>query len=437
MLTQQACCQTSYWPHTRGELVTFCDKSGTFIIEEQRGDDREPDMEALHTLVIAAQNGDLDAFGLIVQRFQGMAYTSAYAMLEDAQLAEDVAQEAFIEAYLNLPKLREPAAFPGWFRRIVFKQGDRVLRGKRLATVPLEPATSFDLPVDDLNPIHLAENSEMQGFVRSAIEALPEHERIVTLLFYVDGYTLKDIGAFLEIPVTTVKKRLYDARKRLKERLMNEVRVTVRGQQLRSRHYPDKIRLFIAIRRGDLASVKAQIERDPTLVTMKMAWDATTTLRYQVVIPVGNTALHEASDKGHVAIAELLIDYGANIDARTRSSITPMHNAILGHHTGVVKLLLARGAHVNAALASGLTPLHLAALKGYSDIAEILLDMEAEVNAQSQSGRTPLHWAALNGHEGIVRLLLEKGANVEALDELGRTALDWAIARGQSDVVPI
>ena len=418
-------------------LVTFCNKSGTFIIEEERGDDREPDMEVLQSLVVAAQNGDLDAFGLIVQRFQGMAYTSAYAMLEDAQLAEDVAQEAFIEAYLNLPKLREPAAFPGWFRRIVFKQGDRVLRGKHLTTIPLEPATSFDIALENLNPIHLVENSEMQSFVRGAIEALPEHERIVTLLFYVDGYTLKDIGAFLEIPVTTVKKRLYDARKRLKERLMNEVRVTVRGQQLHSGHYPDKIRLFIAIRRGDFASVKAQIERDPTLVTMKMAWDTTTTLRYQVVIPVGNTALHEAADRGHVAIADLLIDYGANIDARTRSSITPMHNAILGHHTGVVKLLLARGANVNAALANGLTPLHQAAMRGFTDIAEILLDMEAGVNAQSNSGRTPLHWAALNGHVEIVRLLLEKGANPEFQDELGRTPLDWALVRGQSDVVPI
>src|SRR5258706_185677 len=275
----------------------------------------------------------------------------------------------------------------------------------------------------------------MQGFVRGAIEALPEHERIVTLLFYVDGYRLKDIGAFLEIPVTTVKKRLYDARRRLKERLMKEVRVTVRGQQLRSGHYPDKIRLFIAIRRGDFASVKAQIERDPTLVSMKMAWDATTTLRYQVVIPVGNTALHEAADRGHVSIADLLIDYGATIDARTRSSITPMHNAILGHHTGVVKLLLARGANVNAALANRLTPLHQAAMKGFTDIAEILLDSQAEVNAQSQSGRTPLHWAALNGHIGIVKLLLEKGASPDLQDELGRTPLDWALVRGQSDVV--
>lgn len=394
-------------------------------------------MEALSSLVIAAQNGDLDAFGLIVQRFQVMAYTSAYAMLEDAQLAEDVAQEAFIEAYLNLPKLREPAAFPGWFRRIVFKQGDRVVRGKHLATVPLEPATSFDIPLENLNPAHLIEHSEMQSFVRGAIEALPEHERIVTLLFYAGGYTLKDISAFLELPITTIKKRLFDARKRLKERLMDEVRDTARGQQTGLERYPDKIRLFIAIRRGDFDAVKTQIERDPTLVTMKMAWDITTALRYQVVIPVGDTALHEAAERGHVSIANLLIDYGANVEARTRSSLTPLYNAILGHHTDVVKLLLARGANVNAAIASGLAPLHLAAMKGYSDIAALLLDNQAAVKAQSGTGRTPLHWAALNGHGAIVRLLLEKGAHREALDDLGRTPLDWARFRGQNDVVLI
>ncbi len=392
-------------------------------------------MEALQSLVIAAQNGDLDAFAQIVQRFQGMAFTLAYAMLEDAQLAEDVAQEAFIEAYLNLPKLREPVAFPGWFRRIVFKQGDRVVRGKHLVTVPLEPATSFDIPLENLNPAHLAEHSELRGSVRGAIETLPEHERIVTLLFYAGDYTLKDISAFLEIPISTVKKRLYDARKRLKERLMDEVRDTLREQQTGSQRYPDKIRLFINIRRGDFDAVKAQIERDPTLVTMKMAWDLTATLRYQVVIPVGNTALHDAADRGHVSIAELLIDYGADVNARTRSSLTPLYNAVLGHFTNMVQLLLACGANVNAAIASGLTPLHLAAMKGYSDIAVLLLDNQAQINAQSRSARTPLHWAALNGHGAMVRLLLEKGANRESLDELGRTPLDWALIRGQREVV--
>ena len=73
-------------------------------------------MDTLSKLVISAQQGDLDAFSAIVVRFQAMAYASACVMVHDAQLAEDVAQEAFIEAYVNLPKLREPAAFPGWRR---------------------------------------------------------------------------------------------------------------------------------------------------------------------------------------------------------------------------------------------------------------------------------------------------------------------------------
>src|ERR671930_94620 len=105
---------------------------------------------SLTTLVSAAQAGDLDAFGQVVERFQRMAYAVAYAMLGDAHLAEDVAQEAFIEAYICLPKLREPAAFPGWFRRIVFKRGDRLIRGKSLATVPIEAAGDLPSPAPDL-----------------------------------------------------------------------------------------------------------------------------------------------------------------------------------------------------------------------------------------------------------------------------------------------
>src|SRR6476646_525005 len=97
-------------------------------------------MDSLTALVIAAQAGDLDAFGQVVERFQRMAYAVAYTMLGDAHLAEDVVQEAFIEAYICLPKLREPAAFPGWFRRIVLKRGDRLVRGKTPMLLPLESA---------------------------------------------------------------------------------------------------------------------------------------------------------------------------------------------------------------------------------------------------------------------------------------------------------
>jgi RNA polymerase sigma factor (sigma-70 family) len=134
-------------------------------------------METLSSLVIAAQGGDLEAFEKILGRFQDMAYASAYSMLNDAQLAEDVTQEAFIEAYLDLPKLREPAAFPGWFKRIVFKQSDRLIRGKHIPTMPLEYAQHIS--VVDLSLTTLIEERERDERVRRAVEDLPDHERIM------------------------------------------------------------------------------------------------------------------------------------------------------------------------------------------------------------------------------------------------------------------
>lgn len=83
---------------------------------------------ALHELVIAAQHGETSAFAEVVRRFEGMAQRVGIAMLGDSYRAEDAAQEAFIDAYLSLHNLRDPATFPGWFRRIVFKHCERQLR---------------------------------------------------------------------------------------------------------------------------------------------------------------------------------------------------------------------------------------------------------------------------------------------------------------------
>src|SRR5918912_3008466 len=95
-------------------------------------------MDSLESLILRAREGDADAYGAVVWRFQDMAVGYGYALLRDFQSAEDAAQEAFLEAYRNLSGLRDPSAFPGWFRRIVFKQCDRMTRGRRLVTVPLQ-----------------------------------------------------------------------------------------------------------------------------------------------------------------------------------------------------------------------------------------------------------------------------------------------------------
>ena len=93
--------------------------------------------------IVKAQKGDLNAFDHVVKRFRDMAVGYAYAILGDFQLAEDVAQEAFIQAYQDLPKLNIIKAFPSWFRRIVFKYCDRHIRKKRPPAALAHPDVSL------------------------------------------------------------------------------------------------------------------------------------------------------------------------------------------------------------------------------------------------------------------------------------------------------
>jgi RNA polymerase sigma factor (sigma-70 family) len=155
-----------------------------------------------------------EAFGELVRRFQDMAFACAFAVLGDTYLAQDTAQEAFVVAWQKLAQLREPAAFPGWFKRIVLTQCSRLTRCKRLQMLPLD--AGVDKSTDDPDPHSSAERRDLVTKVLQAIDALPENERLVTTLFYINGYTQADIGEFLEVPVSTVNKRLYSARQRLK-----------------------------------------------------------------------------------------------------------------------------------------------------------------------------------------------------------------------------
>ena len=189
-------------------------------------------MQDWEPVVVRAQGGDLEAYGRVVRRFQDMAYGYAYSVMGDFGLAEDAAQEAFVEAYQCLPSLREPAAFPSWLRRIMFKQCDRITRRKRVATVPLESAV--EVASTEPGPAELIEQRQTREEVLAAIRGLPEHEREVTALFYINGYSHEDIAGFLGVPSTTVKSRLHTARKKLKERMVEMV-----GDSLREKALPE------------------------------------------------------------------------------------------------------------------------------------------------------------------------------------------------------
>jgi len=180
----------------------------------------------LIALIAATGAGDLKAYGQIVSRFQDMAFGCAYSMLGDFHMAEDAAQEAFIEAYRRIADLREPEAFPGWIRRIVVSKCSRRARGNKLETVSLSKVP--ESAAAEAGPAKAVEEQEMRDKVLEAIKSLPDHQRMVTTLFYINGYSQQEVADFLEVAVTTVKKRLYDSRRKLKETMIDMVEDTLK-----------------------------------------------------------------------------------------------------------------------------------------------------------------------------------------------------------------
>ena len=174
-------------------------------------------MEELRQMVMDARRGDLTAYETIAKQFQDMAVGYGYAVLGDRQLAEDAAQEAFLNAFQDLSQLRDPSAFPGWFRRILVKHVDRVRRCRRdyVAYDEISEVVSHEP-----GPADIVEQREVQLQLTSALGRLPAHQRVALTLFYIDGYSQGEISSFLEVPVGTVKSRLHAGRNTLKERMI-------------------------------------------------------------------------------------------------------------------------------------------------------------------------------------------------------------------------
>src|SRR5262249_42019684 len=106
------------------------------------------DRERITSLVRAAQIGDDLAFAELVRAYQDIGVAYGTSILGDYHVAEDATQEAFVEAYRELAFLREPAAFAAWFRSVIFKHCDRMIRRKQHSITGLDAA----LEVASLEP---------------------------------------------------------------------------------------------------------------------------------------------------------------------------------------------------------------------------------------------------------------------------------------------
>jgi RNA polymerase sigma factor (sigma-70 family) len=363
-------------------------------------------VDELPNIVTAAQRGDVDAFTELVRQYQDLAFAAAYARLRDAHLAQDVAQEAFLQAHRDLPMLREPAAFPHWLRRIVAKYVDRAVRGRKLLTVPLDEALSAK--DEQWEPSGLAEANELSDLVNAEVARLPERERIVITLFYTADRPLADVAAFLGVPPSTIKKRLFDARRRMKERIMSQLGDRLREHRpSQNEHFTRRVQFLIAVRTGDLSTVRRLLQVDPSFVRATLpreAWGEPEMGQPTLPLEFDYTPLHFAATYGHLELARVLLAHGADVDDATPGE-TPLDRAVIMHDVPLATLLLEHGANPDHESAAGLTALHRAAIRGHREIARLLLAHRASPLARDRSGRTALDWAVLEGWQEVAATL--------------------------------
>lgn len=336
--------------------------------------------------VRAAAAGDLDAFTRLVERYASLAAAVALARTGRPQIAEEVAQEAFLEAWRSLPSLRDPAAFPAWLRRVVVKHADRVTRRKRHDTSSLErvvAASGADPEAD------AAAAAERRGVLRALAE-LPPHQREVCALFYLSDRSQAEIADLLGLSIAATKKRLHDARRRLHPILEDPVTWSPAA-------LPRTVRAFVAARIGRLDVLEEALEADPELIMARATLDPEALQTRYVPPGAGMTLLHEAVSYGQAEIAGALLDRGAALEATTTGGQTPLLLAVEQDHPGLVALLLARGADPDATMWHGGTALHIAARRRRRALADQLLAAGADPQRRDAFGRIPGDWAQLAG----------------------------------------
>jgi RNA polymerase sigma-70 factor (ECF subfamily) len=170
--------------------------------------------------------GDQNAFGEIIEIYKDKVYQICYRMLGNRHEAEDMAQEAFIRAYVNIHRFNIELKFSTWLYRIATnlcidrirkKKPDYYLDAEVPGTEGLNMYSQISsdtrLPEDDV------ESLELQTLIQTEISKLPDKYRAVIVLKYIEELSLNEISEILELPLGTVKTRIHRGREALRKQL--------------------------------------------------------------------------------------------------------------------------------------------------------------------------------------------------------------------------
>ncbi len=165
-----------------------------------------------------------DAFGEIVKRWERKIFALCFGMLGREDEAKDAAQDAFIAAYKNLSRFRGEAKVSSWLHRIAVNQClTRKRRDKTRSESFFDESESAEEKVftapSHLSPSRITEQNERMKAVRRAVKSLPEDLRQIVVMKEFEEMTFQEISDTIDVPLSTVKSRLYTALKQLRMKL--------------------------------------------------------------------------------------------------------------------------------------------------------------------------------------------------------------------------
>lgn len=175
-------------------------------------------------LIKQSISGDVESFEQLIRQYQRMAYNVAYRMMGNEEDAKDMTQEALVKVFKKLKSFRMDASFSTWLYRIVMNTCKDEMRKKKMSTISIDQSIEtedsqvyFELEEKGLGPEEKLLQKETQNLVHSALQEIPEDNRMVLILRDIKNLTYDEISEVLNIPKGTVKSRINRGRLALKD----------------------------------------------------------------------------------------------------------------------------------------------------------------------------------------------------------------------------
>jgi len=166
-----------------------------------------------------AKQGDLEAYGELVEAYQSSVFSVCYRVLGNRRDAEDLTQEAFLRAFQKLDTFITDRPFGPWIRTLAANLCYNFLQRKHLERVPLQDELDQPHDLPRRGPETALELTEDQERLYRALWSLPDHHRLALELRHFQGLSYQEMAQALDLPLNTVRSHLYRGRKKLAELL--------------------------------------------------------------------------------------------------------------------------------------------------------------------------------------------------------------------------